>query len=365
MAAILCNGVGSCCDFVCTAPFKLFGSCCGGCSKACSSLCNGLCGSPLSAFVIVTVATQLPVVIVSAMELGGVFGCKGSDWLLGTLLVAIVHISVAFYLSYRVTNGIDEKLRDRHTSWERISFLLCHDPFFAIYILIYLFFIAWLCVGSVWSIQNKMDTTTSASFNRCGNDIENNVGIVLGLDWAYFFIGPSVLSCILCCTCFSKKDYVATDAEFAAAAAAQAAAANNNNNNNNNNTTNNNNANDIESPPNNPSSQSEPKTKEAPKPPRTYSVNGVPIDDDDDDDDENNKNRKSSINSKNAASAIPEVVAEEIPPPILPPSTAPHSSVDDVVDSVTKTVGGWFSGSGNSSSKKDSKSPPDVKATVY
>ncbi|MGK3740014.1 MAG: hypothetical protein ACI90V_006862 [Bacillariaceae sp.] len=363
MAAILCNGVGSCCEFVCTAPFKLCGSGCRGCSKACSSLCNGLCGSPLSAFVIVTVATQLPVVIVSAMELGGVFRCKGSDWLLGSLLVAIVHIVVAFYLSYRVTNGTDEKLRDRHTSWERISFLLCRDPFFAIYILIYLFFIAWLVVGSIWSIQNKMDTTYNASFNRCGNGIENNVGIVLGLGWAYFFIGPSVLSCILCCTCFSKKDYVATDEEFAAATAAQAAA---NNNNKNNTTTNN--ANDIESPPNNPPPQSESKTKEAdPKPPRTYSVDGVPIDDDDD---ENKQNRKSSVNSNAAASNIPEVVAQEIPPPIPPPASAPQSSsasVDNVVDSVTKTVGGWFSGSGNSDSKKDSdsKSPPDVKATVY
>ena len=315
MAAILCNGIGSCCECVCTAPFKLCDSGCRGCSKACSSLCNGLCGSPLSVFVIVTVATQLPVAIVSAMELGSVFRCQGSDWLLGTLLVAIVHISVAFYLSYRVTNGTDEKLRDRHTSWERISFLLCHDPLFAIYILIYLFFIAWLCVGSVWSIQDKMDTSTT---NACGNDIESNVGIVLGLDWAYFFIGPSVLSCILCCTCFSKKDYAATDAEFAAAAAAATAAANNNDNNNN--------ANDIESPPNNnPSSQSESKTKEASKPPRTYSVDGVPIDDNDNHD-VNNQDRKSS---SNAASAIPEVLAKEIPPPVLPPSTAPHSSVDD------------------------------------
>jgi len=40
----------------------------------------------------------------------------------------------------------------------------------------------------------------------------------------------------------------------------------------------------------------------------------------------NNQGRKSS---SNAASAIPEVLGEEILPPILPPSTAPHSSVDD------------------------------------
>ena len=124
MAAVICNGIGSCCEFVCQIPCKV----CSACSKGCGSGCSRLCASPLSAYVATVLVTQIPMIVFSLMEIGGIFrGCHGSYWLLGALLVAIVHVVVAFYASYRVTNGTDEKLREagRHTAYERISFLLC------------------------------------------------------------------------------------------------------------------------------------------------------------------------------------------------------------------------------------------------
>jgi len=394
MAAILCKGIGNIFEFICTTPCKL-----------CEIGCRGACGSPLSAFVIVTVILQSPIVILSAMELGGAFGnngsCKGSDWLVGMFLVSLVHILVSFYLSYRVTNGTDITLRDnnRHSSYERISYLLCHDPIIALYILVWIFFVSWLIVGSYWSTTNVMKDGDNV---RCGNEIETNVGIVLGLGWTFLLLGPTVLSCVLCCACFSKRDYVASDAEFEAKANANNANYNNNNNNNNNNSNDIELANTSSTPALNTQTHSESKTKESSNnknpselsssmqynskhsstqyvntPPRTYSVDGIPIDELSDN---NNNNRKSYVAKQqqqqqqkdpnnNSNNTIPEVVAEEIPPPMLPPATAPRTnnttttaaaetSANAVVNSVTKKVGGWLKG-GNK------KEGADVKATVY
>jgi len=317
--------------------------------------------------------------------------CKGADWLIGMFIASVIHIIISFYLSFRVTNGTDITLRDndRHSSYERISYLLCHDPIIAFYILVWLFYIAWVIVGSIWSMTNQMDNTGSENnidSSRCGNEIETNVGIVLGLGWTYLILGPIVLSCVLCCACFSKRDYVASEAEFAALAAK-------NNKNNNNNSTTHPNADDIElanlSSPSNaqtpaPSTTAEAEAKTSvvhsssdhhssqyvTKTPRTYSVEGIPIEE------VNNQNRKSEVAEEKQQQApasnsdtISEVVAEEIPPPMLPPATAPRTTsaaedtATDVINSVTNTIGGWFNNKGGSSSKKEG--PPETKATVY
>mmetsp|Transcript_26215 Transcript_26215/g.28206 ORF Transcript_26215/g.28206 Transcript_26215/m.28206 type:complete len:146 (-) Transcript_26215:31-468(-) len=100
-------------------------------------------------------------------------------------------------------------------------------------------------------------------------------------------------------------------------------------------------------------------------PPRTYSVEGIPIDEVKN----NNNNRTSYVAEKqqqapppnSSDNKIPEVMAEEIPPPMLPPATAPRTTTPTAVDSVTNTIGGWFKG-GKSSNKKDG---PEMKATVY
>merc|ERR1712238_277986 len=95
------------------------------------------------------------------------------------------------------------------------------------------------------------------------------------------------------------------------------------------------------------------------KAPRTYSVEGIPID-------EVNNNRKSDVTEKQqqapaSSDTIPEVVAEEIPSPMLPPATAPRTTsaaedtATDVINSVTNTIEGWFKG--GSSNKKEG--PPD------
>lgn len=419
MAAVICNGIGSCCDFICTGTCKI-------CSKGCGAGCSRLCSSPLSVYVATVVLTQVPIIAFSVMDIGGIFrGCHGSYWLLGALLVALVHVLVAFYASYRVTNGTDATLRDaeRHTAYERISFLLCRDPIVAVYIVVWFFYIGWLCVGSVWSVQGIMnDDEYEGSLkdefdsyveknvnNKCNEDVVHNVMIVLGLGWAFFFIGPSVLLCVVCCACFSKKDYIATDAEFEAAAAKSSSTnkkevindgnqisdtdSNSHNpdtvisNNNKKYKNSNNNDADIRNPSSEDDIEAQATSTKATPTPRTYSIEGIPIEEVNKDA-TNNKLRSSGISSISSHTNnttvtpsapleeqhIPEVVAEQINSiPSVKPSSPPPAKVDtattsakpkantdtSVFDSVTKTFGGWF---GNTT---DEIKEPKMEATLY
>jgi len=342
MAAILCKPISACIEFVCTAPCKL---CAGGC-KLCSDGLSGLCTNPLSAFVFMTWLTQMPLAIAAAVEIPGLFNgtCKGSQWLVGMLGTAIAHMFTSVYLANRVVNKTDEKLRDKHTAWERISYLLCHDPWVAIYLLIVIFDAAWLIIGSGWSLNG--------AFDDC--DTGGNVSIVMGLGWSYLILGPSVLSCNLCCACCDKGDYAGDDADFAAeqeARKSQRQSASRKKSSNTNNYTSGEayTAADIETPP-------------EPKPPRTYSAEGVPIHDD-----------------GNSPVMEAEVVIEEatIPPPIPPPkhdggfnaqqakvkaeeaASKAAATAQATANKAVKSAKGWFK------KKTKGSEAPERKATLY
>ena len=358
MAAILCKPITSCLEFVCTAPCKL---CAGGC-KLCSDGIAGFCTNPLATFITVTFLTQAPLAIAAAMEVVGLLNCQGSQWLVGMLGVAISHMVTSVYLAHRVTNRTDEALRDKHTSWERISYLLCHDPWIALYLLIVLFDVVWLVIGSMWSLGGSMDDDAS-----CGSGVFGNVRIALGLGWFYLILGPSVLSCNLCCVCCDKKDYAADDEEFATQQAMKeskkeakkkqkqtsAAAASSHNAYA---------ANDIESNP--PPPMPQPQTKAAP---RVYSVEGVEIPDDGND---------------HVVEAEVVIDSETLPPPMAPPQSAKQehqpskqkqvqSKAEELAakaqatgkmaaKSVNDQVGGWFK-----KKKKKGDTLPDQKASIY
>lgn len=281
MAAIICKPITSFLNFLCTAPCKI---------------CTGGCTNPLAAFCGVTFVTQIPLAAMASLGVGGLFqGCKGSQWLVGMLAASISHVVASVYLARRVTNRTDEVLRDRHTAWNRISYLLCNDPFIAFYLLVVLFFIVWLVMGSAWSIGGTMRN------GGCGTDVGDRVGIVLGLGWFYLIAGPSVLMCNMCCVRCDKKDYAGTDEEFAAKQAQKeakrkkrASSATSG-------------SNDIENPPQPHSHVPQPpsQTKPTAPPLKTYTLEGVEIPD----------NRIDHV-------VEAEVVIEggDLPPPVPPPN---------------------------------------------
>lgn len=332
MAAILCKPIGACFEFLFTAPCKA----CSGCCSLCADGIAGLCRNPLSAFVFVTCAFQIPMAVFSAFAIPGLMnGCKGSQWLVGMLGTAIAHIFTSFYLASRVANKTDEKLRDLHTSWERIKYLLCHDPWMAIYILIVIFYMVWLVVGSGWVV--------GGNFYDC--DLESSSGIVLAMGWAYLFIGPSVLSCNICCACCDKSDYSGNDADFAQAEEQKKTKKQSATSSNNNTSGEAYHANDVESPAE----------------PMYYSTDGTPI-------------------TNTAAEPVvveAEVVIEEttLPPAMKPPpakkdnttaekakATAEKAAVkaQETAGKAVKSFGTWYN-----NKKKKGSDVPERKANVY
>ncbi len=311
MAAILCKPIASCFEFIFTAPCKLCGAGC----KLCSDGLTGLCTNPLSAFVMVTFLTQIPLAIAAALEIPGLFnGCKGSQWLVGMLAVAIAHMFTSVYLAVRVTNSTDEALRNKHSSWERISWLLCHDPWIAIYLLIVIFYVVWLVVGSSWNLTGQMYS------GSC--DYDDNAVIVLGLGWTYLFLGPSVLSCNLCCVCCDKTDYAGDEEDFAAKEAERQSKRQSASSNRTSAQANYyNNDDDIER-------QAEPKQKASA--PRTYSADGMPIPDD---------------GSPPVVEAEVVVEGDHLPPAMEPPKAAAEKAKQvaaDTADKAVKSVGNFF-----------------------
>jgi len=279
------------------------------------------------------------------LELPSVMSCKASQWLLGMLLVALVHTATSIYLGVRVSNPTDEALRHKHTAWERVSYLLCHDPWIALYILVVFFYVAWLSVGTVWSIQGIMDNGT------CGYSADSRVSAVMVLEWIYLVAGPLILSCNLCCVCCDKRDYAGDDAAFAAKEAAKQQNPQQPNDNYAQTQTP-----DIETPV--PPSEAK-KSFVKPPPPRTYSADGVPVDG----------------YAANEVMEAEAVVIDDLPPPVMPPSNAKtaketptistaqaKAKAEEIANSVTKKVGGWV----RRKTQGDAKpAPPDTKATLY
>lgn len=358
MAAVLCKPITSCIEFICTAPCKL---CAGGCNLCADGLV-GLCTNPLSAFVVITFAIQIPLAVLAALEVGGLFnGCKESRFLVGMLVVAISHMAASVYLANRIMNRTDERLRDRHTSWSRISYLLCHDAWIALYLLILIFYVIWLIMGSIGSIANRGDDSSD-----CGDDTDYRVTLVLVLGWVYLFVGPMILSCNLCCSCCDKTDYAATDEEYARKEAEKEAKKKQRYSTTAAPSTSNNFHNDIEAPNNPPPQEAqqmpEPYAKAATSPPKTYSTEGVPINDD-----------------GNVDIVEAEVLVEEgtLPPAMAPPSKSDFTAQSELAKAGTKaqamaekgakSFGGWLNkkNKGSGGDGGDSKPPPEKKATVY
>mmetsp|Transcript_6943 Transcript_6943/g.14759 ORF Transcript_6943/g.14759 Transcript_6943/m.14759 type:complete len:358 (+) Transcript_6943:203-1276(+) len=357
MAAILCQPVGNCCDFICSC-------------RACKSLS---CSNPLSAYVGITFLTQVPIVVVAAMEITNATTCKGSQWLAGMLAVSLAHVATSVYLSLRVANSTDEALRHKHSAWERISYLLCHDAWIAAYILVFLFYVAWLCVGSIWAVTGAFHFNSGTN-DTCGPNVYDSNGVALGLGWFYLFAGPTVLSCNICCACCcNKHDYAADDEAFAALEAekeANAAAKENNNNSNSNNNNNNNNYNaDIETPHDPAELHVELKTT---KPPITYSAEGIPVEDE-----YTSSSAAATAKISNVKVAHADAVVESnvLPPPMMPPQfqkhdndvttgSAPVQAKPPAKKNETQSGGfaaGWF----GSKKKKDDDQLPDTEATIY
>jgi hypothetical protein len=176
--------------------------------KLCASSCElvaDLCTSPFAAFVAVAVIAQLPPIVVGFMEVTGIPNCRGSVWLIGAIVLGAINIAAACYLAVQIRNTEDPNLQHLRTAFSRATHLLCHDPWMAAYILVFLIFFVWLCVGATWSLSGLMDEDES-----CSDSILRSTRIATGFGWFYIFGGSTVLTLSVCCSCCDQRDYGAT-----------------------------------------------------------------------------------------------------------------------------------------------------------
>jgi len=193
MAALICDGVGklcSSCGSICVLPCRIV-------SKVCALVCDvtgKLCSGPFCVYSITAVALNLPSIIVSGKSLSNGFGdCKGSVWLLVNLILCVINIGAAWYISAKSQNLNDPELQNRTTMYSRIVHLLCYDPVIAVYILLLVFFFCWLGVGVNWKVSDQI-----YDGGGCNDEVSGAVKTSIACGYSFFGVGFMALCCSLC-----------------------------------------------------------------------------------------------------------------------------------------------------------------------
>lgn len=254
MAAVLCGGINQCCQGigkVLSFPCRACGSCCNIVGDACSGCCNVLrqvlCTSPVTPYVILTLACQVAPVVYGIFTVSNpAHDCGFTNvWIYVSALLAISHIAGAFYIAYRMAQDVlDERANSRNdtqgrsssttsqqqqqsqqqqnsssppprgkliweyindlftttthpqqrndapppmspqqerrggaNSWKRLAHLMCYDPVVAIYMVVFLFWVAWLPVGISTLVSNDDDNNNDD--DGCGRVLDHARGSVI------------------------------------------------------------------------------------------------------------------------------------------------------------------------------------------
>lgn len=213
MAAVLCKSIGE----LCALPFKCCAAGCQGCSKACGPACKScgqgcdtmfklLCRNPFSLFVAVALFCQGPAIFLVIPAVGGIPDCQESLYLVANSILAAVNVFTAFYLAYRIVDTSNQEMGD--TAFKRATYLLCHDPWIAIYICL---FIGFMCVqawGSTMGFGNFFNSDEIPADDQiCPDAASSMLSIGTALGWAFCFLGFGALLFSLCCAKFDHSDY--------------------------------------------------------------------------------------------------------------------------------------------------------------
>lgn len=199
MAAVLCKGCATCFGEVCkllTIPCKMCGECCGILADGISQLCT----NPFCFFVAVSLAINISSItagITSVASYG--LNCMGSTWQIGNITFCAINIIAAFYIALRFNHLRENPTQSssgtntHNSGMKKVSDILCHDPYVALYILILIGFFVWLGIGVSWRANGEM---------WCGDDGSialSNTSLACG--YSYFGTGFFSLCLSICCSC--------------------------------------------------------------------------------------------------------------------------------------------------------------------
>jgi len=144
MASLLCKGLCKICCLPCE------------CIKSLRIRTGDLCSGPFFLYNTIAFALNIPPIILSIIAVTTFDSdCRDDIWLLVNLPLCISHLIVAWYVTKRISDKDDLGLRNAITIYSRAKLLLCHDPWVALYIIIYIFFIVWICIGLGWNAEDK------------------------------------------------------------------------------------------------------------------------------------------------------------------------------------------------------------------
>jgi len=191
------------CEWIFCCPCKVCNVICVGTGDICLEL-GDACKSPFCLFVTVATSLNIPPIIYSLLSI--VFppdssneNCRGTLWLSINIPLCIINILAAWYLRYKVksSNASDDpELQSRHTASGRALYLVCHDVWIAIYILIAIGYFFWQCIGTWWLFLDD-----------CPSAIHDPYLFSVIFGWIYILTGSLAFFGSLCCTVCDQRDY--------------------------------------------------------------------------------------------------------------------------------------------------------------
>eukprot|EP01083_Nonionella_stella_P090971 254273_1 len=175
MAALICKGFSDLCNGACRVigvPFRL------------------LCNNPFAIYVVATLGFNIPATATGLPHItDGLNGCKIYLWLLVNTIFCFTNIAGAFYIAYKFQNSNNPETA-RLSGIKRATYILCHDPGVAIYILFLIGFFVWLCIGITWRSAD----------DNCGEDLGSALSVI-GLGFSFLGVGFMAIMISLCCSC--------------------------------------------------------------------------------------------------------------------------------------------------------------------
>lgn len=249
MAAILCQGIGKLCGEVCVLPCKACGAACKGCGAACNHGCAAMgwiFSSPFTPYLLTTLALNVPPAIWGIRSLVDSTSqqqrCDGDTWLWINAALAVIHITGAFYIVYRIqqdqqqheeeqqhakdtfarpqyqatvdgrpvnsppiveetgsrvtssnSNNINEET-SRANSYQRLKQVLCYDVGVAIYIIAALFWCVWQTVGTSKAINGD----NNSNEELC-DDVDQWITNAIVCGFLYMMLVCLAFCCSLLC----------------------------------------------------------------------------------------------------------------------------------------------------------------------
>jgi hypothetical protein len=183
MAAVLCSTVGELFSSSCRAISQVICLPCKACNLGCETLGDILC-TPMMPFIIFTFGFMAPSVVYGVLSLDN-YGCRDLfSWLIVNGVFAVIHMVGCLYIVQKLkepgsepimatvmgessnAKGESSKMEEGNyismasnfsapknnevgaaNSIQRAKHVLCYDKGMAVYILLILFWMAWICVG--------------------------------------------------------------------------------------------------------------------------------------------------------------------------------------------------------------------------